>query len=200
MTHHVTEMQLDLYLDDGLDPDERRAVQAHLATCPSCRQSLDALRPLFQALEQLAMPLPEDLAQEVMTHLEEYKIATDRERSRSIELLLTLQGVIGLALLIVLIRRFGDWVPSPPVEWLSQGVGYLATALEKGNEVFGQALADLVAKLDMAAARLPDLLPFELTATQVGGLLVVAVAIWLIGNRLLLQHAVLNSNSFHQKT
>jgi anti-sigma factor RsiW len=200
MTHHVTEVQLDFYLDDGLDPDERQAVQAHLATCPTCRQSLEAQRPLFQALEQLAVPLPEDLAREVMARLDEYKTAAGYERSRSIGLLLALQGTIGLALLIVLIRRFGDWVPSPPAGWFSQIVGDLATALEKGNEALEQVLADLVAKLGTAAARLPDLLPFELTATQGTALLVVTVALWLIGNRLLLQHTALNGNNLRQKT
>ena len=33
---------LALYALDALDPDEARAVEAHLAGCPSCRAELDA--------------------------------------------------------------------------------------------------------------------------------------------------------------
>lgn len=79
MTPHVTDLQLDLYLDEGLDPQERQAVEAHLAACVVCRQRLTAMRPLFQTLAEMAVPVPEGFAQEVMHRLEEPGITVGDE-------------------------------------------------------------------------------------------------------------------------
>jgi anti-sigma factor RsiW len=198
MLPHVTEMQLDLYLDDGLDPEERRAVQAHLATCAACRHRLDAMRPLFQALEGLAVPLPEGFAQEVIKHLEKPIAATSRER-RLTWLTLTLEGVAALVFLALLIGRFGDLVPLPPAGWLSATAERLATALQAGSELFHERAANLFAELTTAASSLPGLLPFQLTAMQTGLILVTAMAVLLIGNGLLLRNAAFNGNGLHQE-
>jgi anti-sigma factor RsiW len=50
---HLTEEQLNLYLDDELSTVERAAVEAHLAGCDACRTELASLRALFTALDAL---------------------------------------------------------------------------------------------------------------------------------------------------
>lgn len=54
---HVT-TQLTAYLDCALQPAERGAVEAHLATCPDCRSARDRIALVLLALRRLP-PAPE---------------------------------------------------------------------------------------------------------------------------------------------
>ena len=45
--------RLGAYVLDGLDATERREVDAHLATCPSCRAELAAIAPIAAPLAGL---------------------------------------------------------------------------------------------------------------------------------------------------
>ena len=51
---HLTEEQLNKYLDNSLDAPELARMQAHLSDCPNCRERLASLQAIFQALA--AMP------------------------------------------------------------------------------------------------------------------------------------------------
>lgn len=196
MAPHVTEMELDLYLDGGLEPKEHRAIQAHLAACAACQQRLEAVRPLFYALEGLAVPVPEGFVRETMARLE--PSAARRER-RLARLALVLEGVAALFLLAMLLNRFGALIPLPPAGWLERGVERLAAALQARSDTLHQAAADLLADLSAAASSAPDLLPFHLTAAQMGLLLFITVAALLVGNSLLLRNAALNGNGLRQE-
>ena len=55
--HETLEPLLSAYLDGELDTERRRLVEAHLATCAICRESLAALRAGDDALAALA-PTP----------------------------------------------------------------------------------------------------------------------------------------------
>lgn len=199
MIPHVTEMQLDLYLDGGLDPEERLAVEAHLVTCAACRQRLASMRPLFQALADLAVPMPEGFAHEVMVHIPESRVASGDGRRELGWLVPALEGVASLALLVLLAARFGDLVAWPPAGWLSTAAGRLATALEAQREMLWQSAASLPAWLSSAASSLPGPLPLDLTTVQMGLALVAVTALWLVGNSVLLRGAALNGNDTHQE-
>ncbi len=43
MSHEEHEVQLQLYVDDELSPQERNAFEGHLGTCSECRQELNSL-------------------------------------------------------------------------------------------------------------------------------------------------------------
>jgi anti-sigma factor RsiW len=55
--HETVEPLLSAYLDGELDAERRRLVEAHLATCAICRETLDALRAGDDALAAL-VPTP----------------------------------------------------------------------------------------------------------------------------------------------
>lgn len=59
-SHRNTQELLPWYSTDRLDPDERAAVEAHLADCASCRRELQSERELAAAVARL--PLAADVS------------------------------------------------------------------------------------------------------------------------------------------
>ena len=97
-----------LYLDGELSAIERAAFEAHLNTCPACRELLAEAATLFADLASIeTLPVPEAdvsvMAQQVMEHLP----APDGSRSFSPlgMLLLAAQLVVGLALLVFTVPK-----------------------------------------------------------------------------------------------
>jgi hypothetical protein len=58
MSSHATAESLSLYLDAALSSAERRQLEAHVETCPACRQRLDGLRRVVTALGELPTAAP----------------------------------------------------------------------------------------------------------------------------------------------
>jgi anti-sigma factor RsiW len=58
MATEPTQDQLSAYVDNELDGSERSQLDAHLATCSTCRSRLDALRQTVSALRALPMETP----------------------------------------------------------------------------------------------------------------------------------------------
>jgi len=59
-----------LYLEEELDPSERREFEAHLARCPSCRDVLAERRLLHEAFTSLPpLDVPPDFALSVMDRI-----------------------------------------------------------------------------------------------------------------------------------
>ena len=61
-----------LYMDDALEPDARAAVEAHLAACPECSNTV-AFQHTLRATVVRAVtsePLPGDLVQRLLARLE----------------------------------------------------------------------------------------------------------------------------------
>jgi hypothetical protein len=67
---HLTDIQLNEYLDGTLDALTKRHCDKHLADCDSCRARLDELRSLFAELSTLPEArLPHDLTAKVLAGL-----------------------------------------------------------------------------------------------------------------------------------
>lgn len=199
MNPHVTEMQLDLYLDEGLDAQERALVQAHLATCAACRQELEAMRPLFLALDDLAVPVLATFAQGVMSQIKEPRVSSSTLPRSLPWPILALEGAISLALLAILVGRFGALIPQVPTDWLSITVTRLTTALQNGGERLGQSITNLISGLNATTSSLSGELALNLTALQLGLVLVLATAVLLLGNGLLLRSDALYNNGVQRK-
>jgi len=58
MMEHLTEEQLNEYLDNSLDAPELARMGAHLSDCPDCRARLASLQTVFQALAALPEETP----------------------------------------------------------------------------------------------------------------------------------------------
>ena len=55
MTAHLSEEQLNDYVDDVLDPAQRAQAESHFAVCPSCAHELNGLRALVQRVHVLPL-------------------------------------------------------------------------------------------------------------------------------------------------
>lgn len=87
--------QMSLWLDDQLAEDEIRHIEAHVASCTSCRTSLDALRRVDRLLDAAPMIV----AVPGFTERVQTRLVTRRRRSRTWAGLLTL----ALATLVILL-------------------------------------------------------------------------------------------------
>lgn len=67
---HLTEDQLNEYLDNLLDEQTLQSVEAHLFQCADCRNQMEALTQVFIDLDNLPeIPLPRDLTPAILAKL-----------------------------------------------------------------------------------------------------------------------------------
>lgn len=67
---------LSPYMDQMTDPKENNAIEAHLASCPNCREELKQLKAMAEMMNGLYTPqLPETFAQDLRQRLNDEKIS-----------------------------------------------------------------------------------------------------------------------------
>src|SRR3990172_5423501 len=72
---HLTENQLNEYLDNALSGTELGSIEKHLSGCPGCRVRMDALQSLFQELADLPeIALQHNLDPVVLSRLPDQKL------------------------------------------------------------------------------------------------------------------------------
>ena len=117
--------QMSLWIDDQLTPNEIQEIEAHAATCPSCRASLDTLRRLDRLLASAPMvsPLPG------FSDRFQAKLVTRRRRRRTWAGLLTLSlATLALSLgaaLLLMLSGLTLWGSLPVSELLPQATSLL---------------------------------------------------------------------------
>jgi anti-sigma factor RsiW len=214
---HLTEEQLNLYLDGELSTVERAAVEAHLAGCEACRTELTSLRALFTALDALQ---PEALATDLIPVVLR-RVAAERRRvvwrQRISWLVPTLQGAAVVLLLVfgwsALATRYGELTQRIPAEvlhaiWtnaLARGGALWAATVARWQMWWAEGVADVLdlpGVLGQSTGYWPQLPDLGLTAPQVTAVALAAVLMWLVGNAILLRTAAvrqgLNRHLNHQ--
>ena len=72
--NHLTEDQLNEYLDNLLNGQMRQSVEIHLSQCADCRNQVEALKQVFADLTNLPeIPLPRDLTPVILAKLPQEK-------------------------------------------------------------------------------------------------------------------------------
>lgn len=84
--NHISETQLNEYLDEMLDASTRKEVETHLALCVDCRTRLEALQFVFARLGGLPeIPLAHDLTPVVLAKLPKKTTYLAWQRSLAIQ-------------------------------------------------------------------------------------------------------------------
>ena len=201
---HLTEEQLNLYLDDELLTVERAAVEAHLAGCDACRAELASLQTLFTALDALQpKALAADLTPVVLREVAAERRRTVRRRRIS-WLVPALQGAAVVLLLVfgwsALATRYDQMAQRIPAQalratWANAlargGILWAATAA-RWQMWWAEVVADVLglpASLGQATSHWPQLPGLGLTAPQAIAVSLAAVLMWVVGNSILLRTA-----------
>jgi anti-sigma factor RsiW len=209
---HLTEEQLNLYLDNELSPGERATVEAHLAGCETCRIELVSMQTLFTALDTLQLEtLAADLAPLVLDD-----IATERQRAirrrRMGWLVPGLQGVVVILLILfgrsALVMRYGKLAQHIPAEalyatWtntLAQSNIFWTATITRWQTWWSETitgLLDLPAALGQTTSQWPQFSGLGLTTPQIIIISFAAVLMWLAGNSILLRKVAGMNSSHH---
>lgn len=170
---HITNTQLNEYLDNTLAAEQRPAVEAHLATCADCRAALAELAGLFAELATLPdVAFAGDVAPVVVSTLEAEAAATDWS-----SWVLAIQAAIGLGLLA--------WLWPSLQQLLQMASGLAETAvipLQPQPRLLWQTI---LTQLTTASEQIQLGWQFDLPIEQWLILLISALVAWLVGNRLL---------------
>jgi anti-sigma factor RsiW len=201
---HLTEEQLNLYLDNALSPAEHAGVEAHLAECETCQAELAALQTLFTALNTLQ---PEALATDLTPMVLE-NIAAERQRIVRRRLGWLVPGLQGLAIILlllfgcpVLFGRYVELIQRVPTASLyamwtntqAQGTILWQTTIAQGQTWWAETVSNflnLPDTLKQSSHTWPKFPGLGLTTPQIAIIGLAAVLMWLIGNSILLRAAV----------
>ncbi len=109
LTSHLSEDQLQAYLDGVLDPGLDEQIQNHLAECMSCRERLEGLENLSYRLESLPdLELSRDLSNLVVSRLQ-------KERSLAPALTWTLiiesLSIVAVLTALIPVLQSAGWLP-----------------------------------------------------------------------------------------
>ncbi|RMG98952.1 MAG: hypothetical protein D6706_06400 [Chloroflexi bacterium] len=177
---HLTEQQINEYLDGELDAATRLDVERHLAACVVCRQTMNELQTVFNMLDALPEISPStDLTSRVLNELAPQPIP-------GWWLLLAGQAFAAALLLRVL------W---PAVQTaVNLGMPYLKplftfTWPSLSPDLLFQLVREWVTAVSLYLEQFAVTPPsFSLPPTQWGFLVLTAFVVWLAGNHILLQN------------
>lgn len=70
MDEHLTDIELDTFLDSAMEAEAARFVSAHLENCRGCARRLENRARLFEAIRTWEeVPIPSDLSDRIVTSL-----------------------------------------------------------------------------------------------------------------------------------
>ncbi len=188
---HLSDEQLNEYVDEALAPSARSAAAAHLATCPDCAARLSSLSLVFSELAQLPpAPLRRDLRAGVMAAVRAQRPTALRPladpKRRPVQLVFGLQLLAAFALLAF------AWPFLAPLAGLQRifapgifgGLAAELTGAGLPSANLWPTVQGWLAGLGTQSALLFAVVPSPLV---VGLVLLAAGLLWLLGNALLLR-------------
>ena len=178
LTEHLTDVQLNEYLDNGIK--DRAQVELHLSSCSDCAARLAALHALFDEIEALPeIALSHNLAAAVTRGL-----SGRAALPRSLRLTVALQFAAAIGALIF----------SAP--FVAQFLSPYVTGLQAPSlvDVLLQVQTQWTAWLDMLSQaqlpHIPEIPVFELSGLFIMLTVVGVSVLWLVGNGLLLRNQI----------
>lgn len=178
---HPREETLHDYVDGLLAPEAAAAVAAHVASCAACRSEVATVEALAAALATVEeVPLGRDLSADVRRRIAAEGAGMADAGRRWLTLIWSLQGVVAVALLVVLWPAIAGW-------WTATNRVVAADAVAWQSRLVA-SLANWEAQLTgfVSAWQAPPAL-VEIPPDQLLLFLGLIVAVWLAGNGVLLR-------------
>lgn len=189
-TPHPSEIEWSEYLDRETPPERTRQLEAHLQTCPACRQQLETLQRVFTALEDMQpVALERDLAEALLAGLAKPRRAASAPTWRGWWLALAMQATAAIVLAVVSLPAWQPWLERVlyiDITWQTDLVTAWETLVQQiallwqGWLEFADSWAEIVGSLTT-----PDEAALSTLALEI--LFAAAGAAWLVGNGLLLR-------------
>ena len=160
--NHLTETQLNEYMDHTLSTLEQRFIEKHMSTCLDCQNKMEALRSLFQTLSDV----PEESLNRDLTPLVLYRLP-EKKIGLGWKLVLAVQAGVALGLTILVFTNLLPLVNMPNI--------LLAFTLK-------------LAPIELPAFRCPlPTLNFQTSTSNLIFLAASALILWGMGNAVILR-------------
>ena len=182
---HLTEEQLNEYLDELLDESTRREVEAHLAECTDCRANMEGLELVFADLDELPdVQLERDLSSSVLGKLPQEISAPGWTRALAAQLGVVAGTLVWLGMQLIPLIQF------PQLEFPKQPTfdaqSLLTRLLIVQFTLPPLRFPDFSHRLPLLDLRVPTL-NFQLSAAHLAVLVLSAFVLWVVGNLILLR-------------
>jgi anti-sigma factor RsiW len=188
MSDHLTDEQLNEYLDGALEAGARARAAAHLSACADCAQRLRAWQAVFAQLDGLPeAPLARDLSVAVVAALQ---TPTPFRPRPLLRLAFAAQAVLAVTLLIGLAPFLPSVMSGLDSAAISQPVQTFAADTVYTLAAEWAALQDAAGSMWAESAALARRFTnpvADATTLMWAALLTSALALWIIGNGLLLR-------------
>lgn len=177
LTDHVTDVQLNEYLDNETTSDERARIESHVSACEECAARVTALQTLFAEIESL----PElELSTPLAAPFTRPSSLPGSQLPRWLKLTATLQAACALIALIVAAPVVRDLLPSIEAPSLTTIILQIQSQWT--------AWLDLLSTVQIPA--LPQLPALEISSLMLTLTLAGVFLLWLVGNGLLLRQQI----------
>ncbi|MGA7194742.1 MAG: zf-HC2 domain-containing protein [Anaerolineales bacterium] len=174
--NHLSDFQLNEYLDNILDPSARRVVEAHLINCSECRARLEELQSVFSTLKSLTdVKLSQDLSIDIASRL-------PKRSEPTLTPIFAAQLGAALGALFFIIFELAPAVRLPPASAFQSLIPEIRFAIPTFQ------LFTLESLFPYSLFSLPQLptFHFPLSSFQISVIAIFTLLLWLIGNTILL--------------
>ena len=184
--NHLSDFQLNEYLDNILDEPTRRALESHLETCPDCRARLEELQLVSDHLANLQeVKLSHDLTPSVMAHL-------PQGEPRTWTLFFAAQLGAALGALLFILFELAQVVHLPPAstfQSLIPEIRFSIPSFQLSTLYSPFAIIHPFSRFPSSLFRLPQLPTFQFPFSNIQIFVIVlfTLLLWLIGNAILLR-------------
>ncbi|HEU0294189.1 MAG TPA: zf-HC2 domain-containing protein [Anaerolineales bacterium] len=174
LTDHVTDAQLNEYLDNETTPEGRVQIESHVSACSECAARLTALKTLFDEIESLPELTP---SLNLAARVKPTPGLPVPQLPRWLTLTATLQAAGALIALLIAGPFVGNLLPAVEMPSLTTIILQLQAQWTVG--------LDLLSTFQIPA--LPALPELEISSLMLTLILAGASLLWLVGNGLLLR-------------
>jgi|ERR1700690_3424802 hypothetical protein len=174
--NHLSDSQLNEYLDNILNPPARRAVEAHLIGCNECRARLDQLQSIFSTLKSLTdVKLSHDLSTDFASRL-------PHRREPALTPIFAVQLGAALGALLFLTIELAQAVRLPPVSAFQSLIPEIRFAIPN----FQSSTLDSIFPYSLSHFPQLPTFQFPLSNFQTSVIAIFTLLLWLVGNAILL--------------